>query len=101
MAACTGFTSNFATYLGNEYWRGAVVWTSMYNHTLPPNSTVRGNCTDGTFYKGHIPARSYHTGGVNVVACDGSVRFVRDSVDPTVWREYGTRASGNVLGSLD
>lgn len=105
MSACTGYTSNFANYLGNQYWRGAVVWTSMYNHTLPPNSSVRGNCTGGAgaslYLKGHIPARSYHTGGVNVVACDGSVRFARDSVDPTVWREFGTRASGNVLGSLD
>jgi prepilin-type processing-associated H-X9-DG protein len=94
---CTAYASGATTfnYLGNQYWRGAVVWTSVYNHSLPPNSnTVRGNCVDGTLYKGHIPARSYHTGGVNVVACDGSVRFVRDSVDITAWRAYGTRAGG-------
>jgi prepilin-type N-terminal cleavage/methylation domain-containing protein/prepilin-type processing-associated H-X9-DG protein len=100
MAACTGFTSNFASYLGNEYWRGEVVWTSMYNHTLPPNSTVRGNCTDTSFVKGHIPARSFHTGGVNVVACDGSVRFASNSVDPNAWRAFGTRAGGETL-SID
>ncbi|HEX4614118.1 MAG TPA: DUF1559 domain-containing protein, partial [Urbifossiella sp.] len=93
--------SNFANYLGNEYWRGAVVWTSMYNHTLPPNSKLRGDCTDGTLYKGHIPARSYHTGGVNVVACDGSIRFARDAVDPTAWRAYGTRAGGETTVGID
>ncbi|MBN9518529.1 DUF1559 domain-containing protein [bacterium] len=98
IAACTSTTSNFASYLGNQYWRGGVVWTSLYNHTLPPNSKVRGNCTDGSLFKGHIPARSYHTGGVNVVACDGSVRFARDSVDATAWRAFGTRAGGETIG---
>ncbi|WZO97203.1 DUF1559 domain-containing protein [Isosphaeraceae bacterium EP7] len=28
---------------------------------------------------------SYHAGGVNVVMCDGSVRFVNDKIDGTVW----------------
>ena len=30
-------------------------------------------------------SRSYHSGGVNVGLADGSVRFVRDSVDPVAW----------------
>jgi prepilin-type N-terminal cleavage/methylation domain-containing protein/prepilin-type processing-associated H-X9-DG protein len=108
MAECTGYVSSAGAfnYLGNQYWRGAVVWTSLYNHTLPPNSQTRGNCvinsstTPGHLTRGHIPARSYHTGGANVVACDGSVRFVRDGVDPKAWRAYGTRAGGETL-SID
>lgn len=99
MAGCTGYVAAAPgySYLGNQYWRGATVWTSLYNHTLTPNSKVRGNCVNGTLYKGHIPARSYHTGGVNTTACDGSVRFVTDSVDPLVWQAYGTRAGGEAL----
>ncbi len=43
-------------------------------------------------------ARSRHTGGVNIVLGDGSVRFVRDDVDLlTVWRPLATIAGGEVL----
>jgi prepilin-type N-terminal cleavage/methylation domain-containing protein/prepilin-type processing-associated H-X9-DG protein len=43
-------------------------------------------------------ARSLHTGGVNVVLADGSVRFVSNTVDATVWLGLGTRASGESPG---
>ena len=46
---------------------------------------------------GYRAARSNHTGGVNVLLADGSVRFVRDSVDPVMWRGVGTRAGGEVV----
>ena len=34
---------------------------------------------------------------VNACLADGSVRFVRDSVDFTVWQNSGTRAGGEVV----
>ena len=36
-------------------------------------------------------ANSYHPGGVNVLLCDGSLRFVTDTVDCDVWCALGTR----------
>ncbi len=42
-------------------------------------------------------ASSRHTGGVNALLCDGSVRFVRNAIDPVVWSAYGTRAGGEVF----
>ena len=47
-----------------------------------------------------MPAASFHSGGVNVVFGDGSVRFVKDSVDFKAWQAAGTRAGGESL-SLD
>ena len=35
-------------------------------------------------------ARSRHPGGVNAAMCDGSVRFVTNSVALTVWQAVGT-----------
>jgi prepilin-type N-terminal cleavage/methylation domain-containing protein/prepilin-type processing-associated H-X9-DG protein len=36
-------------------------------------------------------ARSRHTGGVNAAMGDGSVRFVKDSVNPTAWHWFNSR----------
>jgi prepilin-type processing-associated H-X9-DG protein len=96
---CTGQVSGGSKfrYVGLQYWRGAVSWTSMYNHTLTPNSPIRGACVDGTLLSFHLAARSYHTGGVNVALGDGSVRFVRDSIPLATWRALGTIAGGEVI----
>jgi prepilin-type N-terminal cleavage/methylation domain-containing protein/prepilin-type processing-associated H-X9-DG protein len=42
-------------------------------------------------------ARSSHSGGVNVGFCDGSVRFVKDSVASATWRALSTSQGGEVL----
>ncbi|MDD3589962.1 MAG: DUF1559 domain-containing protein [Thermoguttaceae bacterium] len=39
-------------------------------------------------------ARSKHAGGVNVTMCDGSVRFVSDTVELEVWRAAGSTQGG-------
>jgi prepilin-type N-terminal cleavage/methylation domain-containing protein/prepilin-type processing-associated H-X9-DG protein len=43
-------------------------------------------------------ARSRHTGGVNVVLCDGSVRFVSNEIAWTTWQALGTSRGGEVVG---
>lgn len=44
-----------------------------------------------------VAPRSWHPGGVNVALTDGSVRFVAETVNLTVWRGLGTRSGGEVL----
>jgi len=42
-------------------------------------------------------ARSVHAGGVNVALCDGSVRFVSDGIDETIWRWLGSPNGNEVI----
>ena len=95
-AACNGATSSFR-YAGLQYYRHLSI-TSLYTHTQTPNYQG-GDCTDASFNRSHIQARSYHTGGVNVAVSDGSVRFVGDSVSLSTWRAFGTRGGREPLGN--
>lgn len=42
-------------------------------------------------------ARSRHPGGVNACFCDGSVRFLSNSIDRTTWSALWTRAGDEVI----
>jgi prepilin-type N-terminal cleavage/methylation domain-containing protein len=64
---------------------------TLYNHAAAPNPPA-WDCMNATQQKGNLAARSHHAGGVNLLACDGSVRFIQDSVDPIAWNATATRA---------
>lgn len=85
------------SYAGGSYFRGSVLWTAFYTHTVTPNNKTFNYCVDSGLLRGHIGARSYHSGGVNLLLCDGSVRFVRDAVDATTWARVGARGDGQVI----
>jgi prepilin-type processing-associated H-X9-DG protein len=104
---CVGGTvTRLINYVGLQYYRGGINHQSFYTHTLPINWNRRVSggvgqrytCGDTSFRRAHIAASSYHVGGVNVCLADGSVRFVRDSIDFTLWQNAGTRAGGEVAG---
>jgi prepilin-type N-terminal cleavage/methylation domain-containing protein/prepilin-type processing-associated H-X9-DG protein len=42
--------------------------------------------------------RSTHTGGCNFLLCDGSARFIRQSIDMTTYMALGSRNGGEVIG---
>lgn len=42
--------------------------------------------------------RSPHSGGVNFVFCDGSVKFLRDSISHRTYMALGSRAKGDIPG---
>lgn len=49
----------------------------------------------------HASPRSTHTGGVQILLGDGSVRFVTDSIDLFgIWRPLGTIANNEVIGAF-
>jgi len=47
-----------------------------------------------------VLARSYHTGGVNMAMADGSVRFIRNTVNPATYKALGSRNGGEIPGDL-
>ncbi|MBI1901541.1 MAG: DUF1559 domain-containing protein [Planctomycetia bacterium] len=70
---------------------------TMYNHASPPNSRACAYPQNGTMT---MPASSGHPVGVNVLLCDGSVRFVKNTVDIATWRAIGTRQGKETVGDF-
>ena len=83
-----------------EQWINGHYGNTLYNHFYAPNPVGKWDCGNASHNKGLTGARSAHTGGVNLLLCDGSVRFVRDSIAIIQWRALSTRAGGEVLGEF-
>jgi prepilin-type N-terminal cleavage/methylation domain-containing protein/prepilin-type processing-associated H-X9-DG protein len=96
-ASCLTFPGTRIRYRGQQYYRN-LPQTSYYNHTTPPNHK-KWDCGDGSYVASHIAARSYHPGGVNVAFSDGSVKFVKDTVNIATWRALGTKSGGEVVSA--
>ncbi len=73
-----------------------------YSHIQTPNK--KACYFGGSNTKGHptatmIGASSYHPGGVNVCFLDGSVKFIKDSVNQITWWAIATKSNGEVVGA--
>jgi prepilin-type N-terminal cleavage/methylation domain-containing protein/prepilin-type processing-associated H-X9-DG protein len=99
VAYCTGVNTSDLSKQGYSNvgapWLYGYHSTTIYFHVGPPNGL---SCM---YPPGRIAttANSGHTNGVNLCLCDGSVRFVANSVSLTTWRAVGSRNGGEVLGS--
>ena len=82
----------------------------MFNGYSAPNSTLpdwaQGACLNlfsnppcesksPTF---NAP-RSYHSGGVNALMADGSVKFMKNSISLPTWRALASSQGGEVLSA--
>jgi prepilin-type N-terminal cleavage/methylation domain-containing protein/prepilin-type processing-associated H-X9-DG protein len=80
-------------------WINGHYGDTLYNHFYTPNA-AQWDCGNGFHNMGLTAARSQHNGGVMVLLCDGSVRFVSNNVSLTVWRAIATRAQGEAVGDF-
>jgi prepilin-type N-terminal cleavage/methylation domain-containing protein/prepilin-type processing-associated H-X9-DG protein len=106
------------TNKGNNSDHRGDIYNDDYNCTMfmavtPPNSRIpdqHGATTYCQYPNALNPpcnanspvfnaARSFHSGGVNASLCDGSVRFVKNSINVATWRALSTTQGGEVVSA--
>ncbi len=108
LQACTQAyqsNTNVSVANGNRWGWGAMSIT-LFNTVVTPNSKLYpwnscrdqcGGCgPDDSIFSN---AQSNHPGGVNVMFADGSVRFVKDSINQQAWMALGTKDMSEVISS--
>jgi prepilin-type N-terminal cleavage/methylation domain-containing protein/prepilin-type processing-associated H-X9-DG protein len=81
-------------------WPPNKVTPASFNGTSAPDADLiafREENGGPTFAA--ITARSYHPGGVNVLLGDGSVRFVKSTINGLMWRALGSVNGGEVISA--
>ncbi len=114
LATCQGYTACCtAGVKQNEggIWALGERGFTLFNTIVPPNSkqypwrscrfpsgtSACPSCAPEA--SSFINASSYHPGGCNFAFADGSVKFIKDSVNMTTYESLGTRAGGEVISS--
>jgi prepilin-type N-terminal cleavage/methylation domain-containing protein/prepilin-type processing-associated H-X9-DG protein len=109
--ACKNLPSGTMSPQDHNRWSGAVWHGShggtlrfnSYNHVNTPNSytcyvTNSGGGPPGG-YNDVLTASSNHPGGVNAAFCDGSVKFLKDTVALNIWWALGSRNGGESISA--
>ncbi|AGA28173.1 DUF1559 domain-containing protein [Singulisphaera acidiphila] len=82
-------------------WHQMLMGDTCYTHVMPPNSLtcVYPAGTDKNHPQGALTATSRHSGVVNVLFLDGTVRAVKSTIAPATWWAIGTSASSEVVSA--
>ena len=84
--------NQFPLYMGVPWLCGQHIFLEV----TPPNTR---SCGFFMYLRAVMPASSRHPGGVNTCFADGSVKFIKDTINVQTWRALGTRAGGEVVSS--
>jgi prepilin-type processing-associated H-X9-DG protein len=90
-----GDATGFTTYLPPNSPLPDVMNDRSYCVNQPPNPPCTGVPTSTN--PPMVAARSRHTGMVNVVMLDGSVRSINDQININTWRALSTSRGGEVI----
>ena len=108
LALCKSVPGNTPTglsYLSGAHWSLSYPWHSVngsYNHFNTPNGTTCTTTNSESPWGGGaaiIPPTSNHPGGVNIAFTDGSVKFIKDTINVQTWWALGTKNGGEVVSS--
>ena len=99
LAACDQAAQTQGTWvLSNRgiLWAYGAMGETMFNTVALPNSvgkwTFCGNVSSTTLVV-YSEADSMHSGGINTMMGDGSVRFIKNSINRMTWMASGPRAT--------
>jgi prepilin-type N-terminal cleavage/methylation domain-containing protein len=81
-----------------DRWADGNALYARYHHVFPPRSPscLLGGSQDYDS-QAIVSATSRHPGGVNVLIGDGTVRFMKESIDARVWAALGTISGGEEI----
>jgi prepilin-type processing-associated H-X9-DG protein len=100
-AAWNSGTATLSFERGEDWAHGAMAYT-LFNTIATPNanSSNWSNCSTATASVSTlVNLDSYHAGGVNACMSDGSVKFIKNSINQSTWWSLGTRANGEVISA--
>jgi prepilin-type N-terminal cleavage/methylation domain-containing protein/prepilin-type processing-associated H-X9-DG protein len=99
---------------GYTWWGPSASFTALLTPNSPLQDTMgNGGCgapqivpcnagitnPNGGISMVYLAARGFHPGGVNVGFCDGSVRFVKNTINPLTYQAISTTKGGEVVSS--
>jgi prepilin-type N-terminal cleavage/methylation domain-containing protein/prepilin-type processing-associated H-X9-DG protein len=74
-------------------------YSNCQNNPQPNTPCKNGGCCGTITLQYYMAARSLHPGGVNVSMCDGSVRFLKNSISPITYRAISSEAGNEVVSA--
>jgi len=82
-------------------WAHGVMGFTLFTTVPGPNSVEDKLAYCGATWSAgalnNSEADSYHTGGINCLMGDGSVKFIKDSINLRIWWALGTKANGEII----
>ena len=100
-----------APVMGHTKWCHGDTFNDAFTTALTPNTLSPAASTgqssdlvsvdedDGGPTYSAVTSRSYHPGGVNALFGDGSVKFIKNTIQWRTWRAIGTVGGGEVVSA--